>query len=114
MALSEGVSRWGVPLCSHLCRFYENSCSPPPSQCGTTYESLRPTGFSVKKGNPSTLLGGPVRWACSLGRALTNVHPQGAPQFTNCKNEYLVLALGEETAVQAVVDSTDWAFRRLK
>ena len=31
-----------------------------------------------------------------------------------CKNEYLVLTLGEETAVQAVVGSIVWAFRRLK
>ena len=31
-----------------------------------------------------------------------------------CKNVYLVLALGEETAVQAVVGSTVWAFRRLR
>ena len=30
------------------------------------------------------------------------------------KNEYLVLPLGEETAVQAVVRSIVWAFRRLK
>ena len=30
------------------------------------------------------------------------------------KNEYLVLVLGEETAVQAVVGSIVWAFRRLK
>ena len=28
-----------------------------------------------------------------------------------CKNEFLMLAMGEETAVQAVVG---WAFRRLK
>ena len=32
----------------------------------------------------------------------------------NCKNEYLVLALGEETAVQAVVGCIVWVFRRLK
>ena len=31
-----------------------------------------------------------------------------------CKNEYLVLALREETAVQAVGNSIVWAFRRLK
>ena len=31
-----------------------------------------------------------------------------------CKNEYLVLALSEETAVQAVVGSSVWAFCRLK
>ena len=31
-----------------------------------------------------------------------------------CENEYLVLALGEETAVQTVIGSIDRAFRRLK
>ena len=32
----------------------------------------------------------------------------------NCENEYLVLALGKETATQAVVHSIVWAFCRLK
>ena len=36
------------------------------------------------------------------------------PTPLKCKNEYLVLALVEETAVQAVVGSIVWAFRRLK
>ena len=36
------------------------------------------------------------------------------PSPLNCKNEYLVLVLGEETAVQAVVGSIVWAFGRLK
>ena len=31
-----------------------------------------------------------------------------------CKNEYPVLPLGEETAVQTVVGSIVWVFRRLK
>ena len=31
-----------------------------------------------------------------------------------CEIEYLLLALGEETAVQAVVGSIVWGFRRLK
>ena len=31
-----------------------------------------------------------------------------------CKNEYLVLTLGEETAVQALVGSIVWAFGRLE
>ena len=35
------------------------------------------------------------------------------PTPLKCKNEYSVLALGEETAVQAVVGSIVWAFRRL-
>ena len=33
------------------------------------------------------------------------------PNPFNCKNEYLVLALGKETAVHAVVGSIIWAFR---
>ena len=41
-------------------------------------------------------------------------HIQGTSHSTQCKNEYPVLSLGEETAVQAVVDSVAWAFRRLK
>ena len=38
------------------------------------------------------------------------------PNRLKRENEYLLLALGEETAVQAVVDSISivWAFRRLK
>ena len=36
------------------------------------------------------------------------------PTPLKCKNEYPVLPLGEETAVQAVVGSIVWAFRRLK
>ena len=35
-------------------------------------------------------------------------------KYHSSKNEYLVLALGKETVVQAVVDSIVWAFRRLK
>ena len=36
------------------------------------------------------------------------------PSPLNCKNEYMVLPLGEETAVQTVVGSIVRAFRRLK
>ena len=36
------------------------------------------------------------------------------PSLLNCENEYLVLALVEGTAAQAVVGSIVWAFRRLK
>ena len=36
------------------------------------------------------------------------------PSPLKCKNEYLVLALEEETAVQTLVGSIIWAFRRLK
>ena len=37
-----------------------------------------------------------------------------AHRARHTKNEYLVLALGEKTADQAVVGSIVWAFRRLK
>ena len=36
------------------------------------------------------------------------------PTPLRCKNVYLVLPLGEETADQAVVGSIVWAFRRVK
>ena len=36
------------------------------------------------------------------------------PTPLKCKNEYPVLSLGEETAVQAVVGSIVWVFSRLK
>ena len=36
------------------------------------------------------------------------------PSPLHCKNKHLVLALREETAVQVVVGSIVWAFRRLK
>ena len=37
--------------------------------------SLVPSGFSLRQENQSALLGGAVRWECSLGRALTTVRP---------------------------------------
>ena len=36
------------------------------------------------------------------------------PTPFKCKSEYMVLALGEDTAVQAIVGFIVWAFRRLK
>ena len=36
------------------------------------------------------------------------------PTPLKCKNEYPVFPLGKETAVQALVGSIVWAFRRLK
>ena len=39
---------------------------------------------------------------------------EARPTPLKCKNEYPMLALGEETAVQALVGSIVWAFRRLK
>ena len=49
-----------------------------------------------------------------MGQALTDVHPQEAPSPLNRKIEYLVFALEEETAAEAVVGSIIRAFRRLK
>ena len=45
-----------------------------------------------------------------MGRALTTARPIPL----KCKNEYLVHALGKETAVQALVGSIVWAFCRLE
>ena len=36
------------------------------------------------------------------------------PSLFNCKNEYLVLALGKESAIQAVVWPIVWAFRKAR
>ena len=69
--------------------------------------------FSLRQGNYLALLGG-VRLECSFGRALTIVRPWARPTPLKCKNDYPVLALGEETAVQAVVGSIVWAYRTLK
>ena len=57
-----------------------------------------------------------ARWTSLLrGSSPHHCSPIGrAPVSLNCKNEYLVLALGEETAVQAVVGSIVWVFRSLK
>ena len=52
------------------------------------------------------MLIGPSPHHCSPIRA--------RPTPLKCKNEYLVLPLREETAVQAVVGTIVWAFRRLK
>ena len=49
-----------------------------------------------------------------LACALYNRVNRARPTPLKCRNEYLVLALEEETAVQAVVDSIFWAFCRLK
>ena len=39
---------------------------------------------------------------------------RACPIPLKCKNEFMVLAMGEETAVQPVVGSIVWVFRRLK
>ena len=56
-------------------------------------------------------------WPSSLGMLIGpspyHCSPIG-PTPLKCENVYLVLALGKETAVQAVVGSIVWAFGRLK
>ena len=101
------------------CLFY--SFSTWPSKCGATAErrtrhrdvqdrnSLVLSGFPLRQGNKSALLGGPVRWECSFGRFLTTVRPWARPPL-KCKNEYLVLTLGKEIAIQALVGFIVWAF----
>ena len=61
---------------------------------------------------------GTAKWPSSLEML---IGPSHLPLFVrrahlsplNCKKEYLVLALAEETASQAVVGSIVWVFRRL-
>ena len=61
-----------------------------------------------------------ARWLSSLGMLIGKPLPPFVHKtclillITHSKHEYLVLALGEETAAHAVVDSIVWEFRRLK
>ena len=60
------------------------------------------------------MLGGPVRWEWWAEPSPVFAH-RARPNLLKCKNlQYLVLALGEKTAVQTVVGSIVWVFRRLK
>ena len=61
----------------------------------------------------------PIRYCCILAAKSSRLYFVSdwlMHDYTplKCKNEYLVLALGEETAAQPVVVSIVWAFRRLK
>ena len=49
-----------------------------------------------------------------IGPSPHHLSPIGRAQIQSCKNEYLVVALVEETAVQAVVGSIVWGFRTFK
>ena len=49
---------------------------------GIERSRVRNSLLPLRKEIKSALLGGPVRWECSLGRALTTVRPQGAPHST--------------------------------
>ena len=60
----------------------------------------------------SALLGGPVRWKWSWASPV--LARRARPIRLKCENEYLVLALEEETAVQAIVDSTVGRFAGAK
>ena len=76
--------------------------------------SLVPSGYSIRQKNSI----GIARWPSSLGMLImpTRHHCSriGGTQFHSIVNEYLVLALGEETAVQVVVGSIVWALRDSK
>ena len=66
----------------------------------------------------SDILSGTPRWPSSLG-ILIRLRPHhcssiARPSPLNSSNEYVVLVLGKETAVQAVVGGIVWTFRRLK
>ena len=56
------------------------------------------------------MLGGPVNWAEPSPLFAHKARPTPLKR----KNQYPVLPLGEETAVNAVVGFIVWAFRRLK
>ena len=73
--------------------------------------SLGPTGSSLRQVIYSALLDGPAGNAHHWGSSPLFAH-RARPTPLKCKNEYLVLALEEETAAQAVVGSIVWAFRR--
>ena len=46
------------------------------------WNSLEPSGFSLRRRNYSIMQGGPVWWEFLLGRALTTVRPYGEPHST--------------------------------
>ena len=70
------------------------------------------TGFFLRQ-----KLIGIARWPSSLRMLIRSSSHNCSPirrAPLECKNEYLVLVLGEETEAQAVVGSIVWAFRWLK
>ena len=75
--------------------------------------SLGPTGFSCRQRNKSAHSGGPIRWN-AYGIEPSPFAHRARPSPLSCENEYVLHALGGETAVQAAVDSIVWALRRLK
>ena len=72
------------------------------------------TGFSFRQGKESALLGGPVRWNAHQAEHSPLFAQRARPTPLERKNEYLMFALGEETAVQAVVGSIVWRFASSK
>ena len=78
--------------------FSKGSTTGSESSGSTPYNSRTPISSCPE--TPAT--DNKVRTA--FGLILTTFRPQSPPQ-SNCKKEYLVLALGEETAVRAVVVS---------
>ena len=79
-------------------------------------EIVAPTGgyfvlYSIKRRRCAAVQDVDQAISCD-SRTLTTTRARPTP--LKCKNDYPVLPLGEETAVQAVVSSIVWAFRRLK
>ena len=83
----------------------------------------RGPGFETRPLPSGFPLGKKISRHCQVAQFAGNAHwAEPSPLFAHrarptslkSKNEYLVLPLGEETAVQAVVGFIVWAFRRLK
>ena len=58
-----------------------------------------------------------ITWFPAFGKQVADPSlftSRSRPSPLNCKNEYLVLALGEESANEIVMGSIVWAFGRLK
>ena len=69
-----------------------------------------PLGKEINRHCNVAQFAGNAHWAEPLPLFVHRAHPTPL----KCKNEYLVLPPGEETAVQTEVGSIVWAFRRLK
>ena len=116
----------GDALNSVQCCLVE-SHQPNALNCGhvSSARSVGTTGISVRNSLVSSVfsLSKEICRHCWVAQFAENAHwAESSPLFAHrarptplkCKNEYPVLPLGEETAVQAVVGSIAWTFRRLK
>ena len=84
---------------------------------------LRGSGFKIRLCHMVFPFGKEINRHCQVAYFSGNAHyaelsllfaHRARPTPLECKNEYLVLALMEETAVQAAVGCIVWAFCRLK